>query len=134
MFGIVVSRNIERLAVFGANFLQLLLQPDGNALGIENIGFRKNQRKQIGPKAVDGVRWPQFAGHRFRGIAPGFGALILFCGPGRGLGLHEQERKGLLHGHRAAIFHGEAIPEMIQVGHGMQEVDAGLMLQVDVSL
>jgi len=50
------------------------------------------------------------------------------------LGLHEQERKRLLHGHGPPVFHGQAIPKMILVGHGLEQVDAGLMLQGDVAL
>src|SRR5437016_6419273 len=57
-----------------------------------------------------------------------------FCGSAGGLGLHKQDGERLLHGHSPPVFHGEAIPEMILVGHGLEQVHAGLMLQGDVAL
>jgi len=78
--------DVECSAVLGADFLKLLLQADGNALGIQRIGFRENQRKQIRREAVDGIRGPQLAGHGLCGVAPSRGVLILvFCRGGRGL-------------------------------------------------
>ena len=96
----------------------------------------------MGRKPVDRIRGPELAGHRFCGIAPGFRAPVIlhgdrktvgFCGRGCGLALRKQERKRPLHGHCAAVLHGDAIPEMILIGHGLQQVDAGLMLQGDVA-
>ena len=34
----------------------------------------------------------------------------------------------------AAILHGEAIPEMVDVRHGLEEVGAGLQAQLDIAL
>jgi len=88
----VVDGDVEGFAVLGADFLQLFLQPDGNALGIECIGFGENQGKQIRREAVDRIGGPQFAGHGFRGVAPSRGVVLaIFRGRIRGFGFHQQE-------------------------------------------
>src|SRR5207237_2401334 len=34
-----------------------------------------------------------------------------------------------LHGHGTAEFHRQAVPEMVPVGHGLEQIHAGLVLQ-----
>jgi len=35
---------------------------------------------------------------------------------------------------RAAYFRGEAVPEMVHVGHGLKQFDIGLLAQFDIAL
>ena len=134
MLGIIVRGDVKRGAVFGADFLQSFLQAGGDALGIQNVGPRKDQRKNIRRKTIDRICGAEFARHGLGGVAPGFGTAVEFCGRVNGLGFHEQDGKRFLHGHGPPVFHGQAIPEMILVGDGLEQIHAGLVLQGDVAV
>ena len=68
---VIVRGDIECFAMLRANVLQLFLQADGDALGIERIRFGQHERENFLREPVDGIGGPQLAGHRFRRIAPG---------------------------------------------------------------
>jgi hypothetical protein len=130
--GIVVDGGLEGPAMLGADALQLFLQADGNSLGVERIGFGQNQAKNFRREPIDGIGGAQLAGHGFGSVAEGGGAVGAGCGSGE-FGLDQQEGEIFLHGHRTAIFHGEAIPEMVDVRHGVQQVGASLQAEFDIA-
>src|ERR1700731_1836939 len=119
--------------MLGAYSLQLFLQANSDALGVEGIGFRKHEAKNFRCEAIDRVGGAEFARHGFRGVTEG-GRAVGLGGSGTELGANQQQSEIFLHGHGAAIFHGKAIPEMVDVRHGMQQVGAGLQAQLDVAL
>src|SRR5713226_9632981 len=133
VFGIIVDASLEGAAVLGADALQLFLQTDGDALGVERIGFRENQAEKIGSEVIDGIGGAKLAGHGFGGVAES-GGIVAGGGGGADFGADEQQSEIFLHGHGAAILHGEAIPEMVDVRHGLEQVGAGLQAQLDIAL
>jgi hypothetical protein len=132
VFGVVVDAGLEEAAVFCADGLQLFLQADGYALGVERIGFGEDESENFGGQAIDRIRGAKLAGHGFGGVAERGG--VVAVGGGAELGLDDQQGEIALHGHRAAILHGEAIPEMIDVRHGVEQVGAGLQAEFDIAL
>jgi hypothetical protein len=133
LIGIIVRAKVKRGAVPRANRLQFFIEPKSDAFGIQTIGFRENQAEQIVGKPVDGIGGAQFLGHRLGRVAES-GLPAVERSRGAGLRFDKDERKIFFHAVGAAKFHGEAIPEVILVGHGFQEIRAGLNLQFDVAL
>ena len=132
VFGVIVDAGLEGAAVFGAHGLQFFLQAHGDALGVERIGLGENQAKNFWGEAIDGIARAQLAGHGFGGIAERGG--IVAVGGGAELGLDDEQGEIALHGHGAAILHGEAIPEMVDVRHGVKQVGTGLQAEFDIAL
>ncbi len=130
MLGIIVDAGLEGAAMLGADALQLFLQTDGDALAVERVGFGENEAEKIGSEVINRIGGAKLARHCFGGIAERGGGV----GGGAELGLDEQQGEGTLHGHGAAIVHGEAVPEMIDVRHGLQQIGAGLQAQLDIAL
>lgn len=133
LMGIVVRGEVKERAMARANRLQFFLQAQGDALGIQTIGFRENQTEKIVGEPVIGIGGMQFFGHSLGSVAEGGLSTV---GRSFGAGLRFNQDKGniLLHVLGAAGFHGEPIPEVILVGQGFQENRAGLNLQFDVAL
>src|SRR5205814_573528 len=67
---VVVRGDVKRFAVLRSDVLQLFLQTNSNALRIQRIRFRQDQRENVRSEPVNGIRGPQLAGHRFCRIAP----------------------------------------------------------------
>jgi len=132
VIGIVVSRKIEGAAVARADILQLFLKADGNALGVEGIRLRQNDAEEVVRKVVDGVRRAQSLGYGLGGVTQ-CGFLIIQRSARAGLGLGEDQGESLLHGHGAAELHGQAIPKVIVIGHGLKQIGARLNLESEVA-
>ncbi len=132
VFGVIVDARLEGAAVLGADGLQFFLQADGYALGVERIGFGEDEAENFWGQAIDGIRGAELAGHGFGGVAERGG--VVAVGGGAKLGLDDKQGEIALHGHGAAILHGEAIPEMVDVRHGVEQVGAGLQAKFDIAL
>jgi len=138
VLGIIVRGNVERQIVAGAG--RLVVLPASGRLCASHLRTsvsgepgqtHPSKAGRSNPWAAACGTWLSRHRSRLRSLRhlqwrPQDGRL---CGRVRGLGLHKQEGKRLLHGHGPPVFHREAIPEMILIGHGLQQVDAGLMLQ-----
>ena len=86
MIGVIVHGEVKGRAVARANALQFFIQTQSDALGIERIGFRKDETEQIVGEPVDGIAGAKFLGHGLgriaesglRGIECGFRAWFRF--------------------------------------------------------
>lgn len=133
MIGIVIGGEIKGGTVFRAHDLEFFLQADGDSLSVQRIGFGKHDAKELVGEPIDGIRGPQSFGHSL-GCITERGFLIVARAVGARVRLGEHHRKGLLHAKRPAKFHAEAIPEVILIRHGVEQVRAGLDLEGNVTL
>lgn len=110
------------------------LEPGGKFFRGGGVRVREHDAEESGSEQIHGIGRAQIAADGAGDFSDERGGFFCIGDIGSDAYFHGQKRKSAFHRGGAAIFHGQAILKMIEIGDGVEQIGIGLVAEIDIAL
>ena len=132
--GIIANEHFASKFFFRRDGADGGLESGGEFFRGGGVRVRENYAEESGSEQIHGIGRAQIAADGACDFSDERGGFFGVGDLGSNAYFYGQERKSAFHGGCAAIFHGQAILKMIEIGDGVEQIGIGLVTEIYIAL